>query len=404
MKDIKELIKNERILIVDDRQVNIDLLQMILKKEGFANVVATDNPESVIDLCRSFEPRVVLLDLSMPRLDGFGVMEQMQEVYPDFLPVIVLTAMRDQESKIRALKAGARDFVTKPFDREEVMLRISNLLEINLLHDELKQQAVMLDDNANERLEELDRARHLQETLIPSNEELGELGDEKGLLIQAFFEPSEELAGDIWDIGDMGEGQIFFYMADFAGHGVTSAMNTFRLHSFVSEAGLNWEYPHVCLGEINRFLKKVLPVGQYATLMVGYVDLGQGKVFYSGAGAPPAILGHVNDLEAISYFECKGVPAGIVDGPEYDLRTLDLPEGSFLFLYSDAMVEVDRGGGKALEYDALLNLVKECVQKNGPENLMDSVLERFFEENARPLSDDLTAVSFYRPPNGSKPA
>jgi putative two-component system response regulator len=132
--------KDARILIVDDERVNVILLERILEQDGYTNVKSTTKPDQAIALYDEFEPDLILLDLHMPGLDGFAVMERLEDriAGDTFLPILILTADIRPEVKRRALAAGAKDFVTKPFDRTEVLLRIQNLLETRFLHMRLR--------------------------------------------------------------------------------------------------------------------------------------------------------------------------------------------------------------------------------------------------------------------------
>jgi putative two-component system response regulator len=125
-----------RILVVDDERVNVVLLERILQQAGYTNVKSTTDSTQAAALYDEFEPDLILLDLHMPGLDGFAVMEQLDGRIQDdnFLPILILTADIRPEIKRRALSAGAKDFVTKPFDRTEVLLRIQNLLETRFLY------------------------------------------------------------------------------------------------------------------------------------------------------------------------------------------------------------------------------------------------------------------------------
>ena len=133
-----------RILVVDDERVNVVLLERILEQDGYRNVRSTTDSYQAAALYDELEPDLVLLDLHMPGLDGFAVLEQLQARIPDdsFLPILILTADIRPEIKRRALSAGAKDFVTKPFDRTEVLLRIQNLLETRFLHLRVHREAV----------------------------------------------------------------------------------------------------------------------------------------------------------------------------------------------------------------------------------------------------------------------
>ena len=126
-------ILNSSILIVDDQAANVTLLEQMLSGAGYTCVSSTRDPQAVCELHRRNRYDLILLDLRMPGLDGFEVMERLKEIEAgSYLPVLVITAQ--PESKLRALKAGAKDFVSKPFDVTEVLLRVHNLLEVRLLY------------------------------------------------------------------------------------------------------------------------------------------------------------------------------------------------------------------------------------------------------------------------------
>ena len=133
-----------RILVVDDERVNVVLLERILEQDGYRNVKSVTDPSEAVALFDQFEPDLVLLDLHMPKLDGFAVMKLLEDrISRDtFLPILILTADIRPEIKRRALAAGAKDFVTKPFDRTEVLLRIQHLLETRFLHLRMRNDAV----------------------------------------------------------------------------------------------------------------------------------------------------------------------------------------------------------------------------------------------------------------------
>ncbi|HUH11827.1 MAG TPA: HD domain-containing phosphohydrolase [Longimicrobiales bacterium] len=149
------------ILIVDDEAANVLLLKRILERAGYQNLKTTTDPRHVLPLFAEFQPDLVLLDLMMPHLDGFQVMLQMRSrIHPeDYLPILVLTADTTPQAKERALSSGARDFLTKPLDRTEVLLRIRNLLETRFVHQQLQTQNQALEERVRERTEALEEAQ-----------------------------------------------------------------------------------------------------------------------------------------------------------------------------------------------------------------------------------------------------
>jgi adenylate cyclase len=145
-----------RILIVDDLETNVRLLERTLRGAGYASVASTMNPYEVCELHRKNRYDLILLDLQMPGMDGFQVMEGLKEIEAGgYLPVLVVTAQPNH--KLRALQAGAKDFVSKPFDLVEVLTRANNMLEVRLLHTETKNHARMLEQT----LREVEESREL---------------------------------------------------------------------------------------------------------------------------------------------------------------------------------------------------------------------------------------------------
>jgi PAS domain S-box-containing protein len=149
-----QAILDAQILIVDDQPANVQLLQRLLAEAGYTHVSATTHPEEVAALHLRHAYDLILLDLHMPARDGFQVMDDLKDNPADsYLPVIVLTAQPGH--KLRALQAGAKDFISKPFDLVEVKTRIHNMLEVRLLYKQLAGYAKLLEERVEERTAEL---------------------------------------------------------------------------------------------------------------------------------------------------------------------------------------------------------------------------------------------------------
>jgi putative two-component system response regulator len=149
-----------KILIVDDEPANVALLEDMLGEQGYTHLKSTTDSRRVLELCDEFDPDLILLDLFMPHLDGFTVLESLRadrsEVY---LPIIVLTADVNEDTKRRALDCGATDFLNKPLDHIEVLLRIRNLLETRRIHQLLDNRRAALEDSVHARTSELQAAQ-----------------------------------------------------------------------------------------------------------------------------------------------------------------------------------------------------------------------------------------------------
>jgi signal transduction histidine kinase len=163
-----QYISMARVLIIDDEIMNVLVLQQMLEQWGCANVVSTTDPHQALALYESFQPDIVLLDLIMPGLDGFALMQQFRQIIPpeNYLPILVLTADANIQSRRKALAAGAMDFLTKPFDRMELYLRIGHLLQARFLHLQLKTQNQMLEKLVEERVQALRATEQRLRTVV----------------------------------------------------------------------------------------------------------------------------------------------------------------------------------------------------------------------------------------------
>lgn len=222
-----DVVRAPRILVVDDEEMNVEFIRRVLSPESGCTLASTTDPRDALRLYREFRPDVVLLDLKMPYLDGFELLELLRAETPrsSFVPVVVLTSDVGPEAKRHALAAGAKDFLTKPFSPVEVRLRVRNLLETRALHLELEEQNQHLEMRVHERTHELEqRTLELDEARLEILERLAKAAefrdDETGLhtqrvgrmagLIAAALElPEDEVelitrAAPLHDIGKIG--------------------------------------------------------------------------------------------------------------------------------------------------------------------------------------------------------
>ena len=188
-----------KILLVDDEPFNIALLEKILRRAGYLQISTTTDSRQTLELCHQHIPDLILLDLRMPHMDGFEVMSQLNRSEKfQLIPIIVLTAENNPETRMRALSEGAKDFISKPFDRNETLRRIQNTLETRYLHNHLIEQNRNLDQIVQQRTQELQRKQqrlkelndHLEnlvakrtEDLQQANEKLAQANDTMSELV-----------------------------------------------------------------------------------------------------------------------------------------------------------------------------------------------------------------------------
>ncbi len=188
------------ILVVDDVRENVELLELLLSDAGYKNFVGLTDSREVNDTIRNDNFDLLVLDINMPHMDGFAVMKQIEkDIRDDYLPILVLSGEMDRETRNRALEAGARDFVSKPFDRVEVLNRINNILEVRALYSAQKLQAANLDIQVRDRTQELlKRNSELETTRLEIIRRLGRAAEyrdnETGMHIMRMSKSCRSLA------------------------------------------------------------------------------------------------------------------------------------------------------------------------------------------------------------------
>jgi putative two-component system response regulator len=205
MPDASEILRG-RILVVDDKAANVLLLERMLRGAGYASVTSTTEPREVCALHRANNYDLILLDLQMPGMSGFEVIEALKEIEAGgYLPVLVITAQ--PEHKLRALTLGAKDFISKPFDLADVLVRVRNMLEVRLLHNRLRRYNEVLELRVRERTADLQES--YLETIFAMTRAAEHRDEDTGKHVQRISYYSRELAGALGMDADFTD-RIFF--------------------------------------------------------------------------------------------------------------------------------------------------------------------------------------------------
>lgn len=251
--------------------------------------------------------------------------------------------------------------------------------------------------------EDLALARVMQGELLPSATDLAELEQKAGLRISGLFQPAGPIGGDIWGMVPLDEGRVAVYLADFSGHGITAALNTFRLATLIAHMPDQRHRPAAYLEHLNRQIAGVLPVGQYCTMLYGVLDRRANLFTYAAAAATRPLVVRLVD-EVIHEGNGKGVPLGVSPSATYEERSLPFPPGSLLFLYSDALTEARPPGGEALGCPGVVASLRRSVQELGRLDaaaIIGSIVSD--HDDAPRVVDDLTAVCCLRPLSDFRP-
>jgi len=395
-------ILNARILVVDDLQANVRLLEGMLRIAGYTCVESTTDPFQVCELHRKRRYALILLDLQMPGMDGFQVMEGLREIEEGgYLPVLVITAQPDL--KLRALEAGAKDFVGKPFDMAELRARVRNILEVRLLHLETKNYSNLLEDTVRElersrevirlqnleeqemRERELALAQETQESLLPRC-----LPQFENFRIHAYNSPTRYVGGDFYDFQQLSSGDWVGVLADVSGKGISAALlSSMVLGALSMEFRSGTELQEV-LNRVNQLLcERSLP-SQFVTLFLFLLSpCGTGQ--FISAGHNPTYLfrsstGKIEKLFSDAHF------LGMFDSASYPSRAFRLDKGDILVVCSDGLTDAQDPLDEMLGEERLLQIIRQEAPSGSP-----AVEQKFLEAIAEftqgmPQTDDITFV------------
>ena len=362
-------ILNSKILIVDDQEANVRLLERILRGAGYASVASTMDPRGVCELHRQNRYDLILLDLQMPGMDGFQVMEGLKEIETEgYLPVLVITA--EPGHKLRALQAGAKDFISKPLDLAEVRARAYNMLEVRLLHMKTKNYSKVLEQTVREleasreviRLKNLEERKKLDQELAWAEE------TQKSLLphclpqfenfrIHAFNKPTRYVGGDFYDFLQLSSGDWVGLLADVSGKGISAALLSSMLLGALSTELRYGTQPQEVLNRVNQLLyEKTLP-GRFVTLFLFLLN-SQGVGQFIGAGHNPAYLFR-SDTGKIELLSSGNLILGAFARISYQSSPLHLHQGDILVVYSDGLTEARNQQKEMFGEERLLKIIQQ---------------------------------------------
>ena len=380
-----------RVLVVDDNESNRFVATKILRRIGLTQIETAVDGVDGLEKAAAFRPDLIVLDIMMPNKDGYDMLRELR-ADPAFrdVPVLVQTAADSPEQRSRMFTEGGTDFVSKPLVQKEFQGRVRVHLENRLLVRRLTQELARVD-------EELTTAERLQLSLMPDDDMLASLREMHGLAIAYAFKACSRLGGDFWGAMPLDDGRVGLFICDFAGHGVSAALNTFRLHTLIAEATKTVHTPAALTGELNNSLKDLVARCDFATFMFGTVDTAADSLTYAAAAVPNPIIGRAGE-GVTQVLDGRGLPMGVARDIPYEEKTVAFPPGGFLLLYSDALFECKPPGGEAIGKDGFLDLVDRVAKVPGRDAaaIVDAIMTEFRARVPGPLNDDLTLVCIER--------
>lgn len=387
-------LQNASVLVVDDVQVNTKLLASQLKARGYKNILFASNGREAVEITQRARPDLVILDLMMPDMDGFDYCRMIRkDTSFDDMPIIVQTALDQMEYKLNAFNVGASDYLSKPVDGGELEARVRvHLTNKFLIHDLRKY---------NEQIQhEIQAARGMQDRLMPNEQHIKMCERVFDMKIASHFETSSLLGGDCWGTYPISDGKLAIYMYDFSGHGISSAMNIFRMHTIMREHRHVGGDPGTFLTTLNRHLKPLLERQEFATMFYGVLDTVLNCLTYATA-APTSPLVYDSKNSEMMWLTSRGFPLGVVENATFETKYMPMFPGDFLLLFSDGLSETRNQEGCFL-YDALIEKAVQAVidapKSHVASEIIDALCTLQSSHGDGPLFDDLTLNVYARNP------
>jgi sigma-B regulation protein RsbU (phosphoserine phosphatase) len=376
---------NPRLLVVDDNEDNRYTLVQRLKRLGYADVATAVEGRQALTLLRERPFDLVLLDVMMPEMDGYKVLEHLRaDPRLRHVPVIMISAVDQLESVVRCIELGAEDYLAKPFNPTLLRARVGASLEKKRLRDAV---AAALD-----RLErELRSAREVQLSMVPI--EFPAPTPPRPVEIFATLEPAREIGGDLYDFFWGDDGRLYFVVADVSDKGAPAALFMARTKTALRLAAtLAPAAPHQVVARANAELCLDNRHGMFVTLFLGVLDPVSGTLAFCNAGhnAPYVVSGASG---VVPIRGPRGKPLGIRPTFAYETGEQRLAPDACLFLFTDGITEAMDAAGELFGEERLEAALRSLASEPAGAMVRGVVEAVRAFAGAAPQADDIAAMA-----------
>lgn len=403
------------ILIAEDETTTRLRIRSYIQQWGYEVSAAKDGAEA-LELFRNGDYPIVVSDWEMPNMDGLELVRRIRETSgTGYVYIILLTAKFEKEDLVFGMEAGADDFLSKPFDRNELRVRLragERIIELeqNLARQNQELEKTNLDlAEANTRLGEantrmkndLEAAAEIQKAFLPA-----ELPNTPAARFAWHYEPCDELAGDTLNIIQLDEKHVGLVVLDVSGHGVPAALLSVSLSRTLSPSldgtsvlkkpapapeGYRIIPPSEVAAELNQRFAWNEGTEQYFTLFYGILSLETCELCFVCAGHPSPI--HVPRDAEPACVEASGFPIGVIDEAEFEDQSMQLEPGDRLYLYSDGIPEAENPDRELFGQDRLVAALGD-TRAEDLEGSVSSLLQRLGDWRGRaPMGHDVSLVA-----------
>ena len=391
----KTVARTASILVVDDVSANLRVLTGMLKDRGY-KVRPVPSGALALLAAKKDPPDLILLDINMPEMNGYEVCQHLKaDENLRGIPVIFISALNENLDKVKAFAMGGVDYITKPFQMEELHARVETHLKLRRLQIELEETNSRLKRVNGRMSRDLEAAAKIQKTFLPSV-----APPIPGAEFAWCYHPCDELAGDGLNIIPLGDGRVGLYILDVSGHGVSSALLSVTLSRLLSPpsepssilirdrdvlARLDVTPPGEVADRLNRLFPFDTATEQFATLMYGVLEVTTGEFRYVSAGHPGPL--HLPADGPPVLLASPGFPIGLAD-EAYGEQCVHLAAGDRLYLYSDGLPDSTTASGERFGDARLLKAIGRGRTKplrEGIAMLLEEILQ--WQEGEKPQDD-----------------
>jgi sigma-B regulation protein RsbU (phosphoserine phosphatase) len=337
----------ETVLAVDDDSDILELVEMCLTAEGFDVITAGDGIKA-LEMAKAHRPDLILLDLMMPGMEGPEVMEKLKaDAQTRAIPVIMLTAKAQTYEKVQGLSAGADDYITKPFELDELIARIEAVLgrtrPTKFINPLIGAMGDWFSEEGVEQLaSHLQTASMIQQKLLPRG-----APDLPGFDISGLLRSSMAISGDFYDFIPLGDGRLGIAIADVRGKGIPAALLMVMIRTALRLVCREEGSPAMVLKRINDLLAVDTDAELFATMVFGVLDAMAMTLTYSNAGhCYPLYM--KNQTGTIDRLQVGGIILGSFDFAEFEAETVACKPGDEFLFYTDGVTETERASDNAL--------------------------------------------------------
>jgi sigma-B regulation protein RsbU (phosphoserine phosphatase) len=379
------------LLIVDDNEDNRYTLTRRLQREGYENLTTATDGQKALELLGKQRFDLVLLDVMMPGLNGYEVLERMRaDSQLRHIPVIMISAVDELDSVIRCIELGAEDYLAKPFNPTLLRARVGASLEKKRLRDEIVEVLGQIEG-------ELQAARQIQLSMVPT--EFLVPTTDRPVEVYATLEPARRVGGDLYDFFWGEDGRMYFVVADVSGKGAPAALFMARTKTMIrlvatlyrTPGGAPME-PHRIIEKVNEGLSLENQQDMFATVFLGILDPATAMLSFSNAGHNlPYLLRASDGVSALN--GARGKALGIRSTFTYQSESLKLAPGDGLFVYTDGITEALNSANELFSEERLEEALRTLAGASASE-MVAGVLERVRTFVASAVqSDDIAAMA-----------